>query len=405
MRRTARIGSTLALAAVAAVLPSCGLGRGDTYEVVASFPRAVSLYESGSVQVLGLPAGEVTDVTVEPDRVRVTMAIDSDVPLPADVKAAIVPQSLIGERRVQLFPPYQTGDPIAGEGHEIAMEDTIVPVEPDEALDALQEFLDSLDPEGVGRLIDNGADALEGRGTALGAAVDELSGLVGTVEDNDDAIIDIAERFDALTGTLLSREDELAEILDDFAVATDILATERDDIERLIRGLASASGTGLDLVSEHALRLRTDVQILERLTSAIDANLGSVDDVLQGAADTVAGLGGVLNEDLDALNLRTNLSPLLGEALGPVFDAVGLPFPCVPVDVECPSGSARELAGSGTAQAFDPAPQTTPISAVLAFLGSPTVDPPADDREPAVAADTDPGLAPRFLRTLLGVTS
>ncbi|HSP03408.1 MAG TPA: MCE family protein [Acidimicrobiales bacterium] len=394
------------LLAASLALSGCGLvGGGDTYEVVAYFPRAVSLYESGAVQVLGLPAGEVSDIEIQGDRVKVTLAVDSDIPLPADVRAAIAPQSLIGERRIQLFPPFQQGDQQAQDGHEIAIEDTVIPVEPDEALASLKEFLDALDPNGAGRLIDNAAASLDGQGQQLGSALDELSDLVGNIEDNDDAIISIAERFDDFTSTLLTRESQLAQVLDDFAVVADVLAEERGEIESLISGLANLSGDGLDLVSEHAVRLRTDVQILQRLTESIEQNLGGVDALIEGGSQQIDGFIDAYNPVSRSLNLRNNFSPLVEEALAPIFESVGIPFPCLPVDVNCASGDLLPLDGErdGAVEADLPAP-TTPIDDVLDLLGSPTVAPVAA-RGADEARTGERSMLDRFLGTFLGVGS
>lgn len=399
-----RIRSTALLLVAALVGSSCALiGGGGTYDLVAYFPRAVSLYESGSVQVLGLPAGEVSDVEVIGDRVKVTMAISDDIPVPTGVKAAIVPQSLIGERRIQLFPPYQEGDAAVTDGYEIAIEDTVVPIEPDEALAALKEFLDSLDPEGLGRLIDNGATALDGQGENLGVALDELSRLVSNIEANDDDIISIAERFDDFTATLLTREAQLGQALDDFAVVAGVLADERDDIELLVRSLADLSGDGLDLVSEHAVRLRRDVEILTRLARSIDTNLAGVQDALDGSNGITAGFLDAYNEDLRAFDLRNSFAPLLQEALGPIFDAAGVPFPCVPVDVVCPEDGALPLeADQGPVDATLARPRT-PVDDILELLGTPAADRSGD------AATVGPsrrrsGLA-ELVGTFLGVGS
>ena len=386
-------------------LSGCGIvgGGGDTYEVVAYFPRAVSLYESGAVQVLGLPAGEVADIEVMGDRVKVTLAVDSDIPLPADVRAAIAPQSLIGERRIQLFPPFQQGDELAQDGHEIAIEDTIIPVEPDEALAALKEFLDALDPNGVGRLIDNASATLDGQGEDLGGALDELAQLVGNIEDNDDAVIRIAERFDDFTSTLLTRESQLAQVLDDFAVVADVLAEERGEIESLISGLAGLSGEGLDLVSEHAVRLRTDVEIVRRLTESIDQNLDGVADLIEGGSKQIDGFIDAYNPTSRSLNLRNSFSPLLEEALAPVFDSIGIPVPCLPVDVACADGEAAALdAEQRDAVPADlPAP-TTPIDDVLDLLSSPTA--PRAPVASGASSEAEGDLLDRFLGTFLGVS-
>ena len=398
-----RIRVLAGLLAVSLATSGCALlGGGDTYEVVAYFPRAVSLYQAGAVQVLGLPAGEVSDIEVVGDRVKVTMAVDSDVPLPADVRAAIVPQSLIGERRVQLFPAFQQGDELARDGHEIPLEETVIPVEPDEALASLKEFLDALEPDGVGRLIDNAATALDGQGEDLGSALDELSELIGNFEENDDTIIRIAERFDDFTSTLLTRESQLAQVLDDFAVVADVLAEEREEVETLVRSLASLSEGGLDLVSEHAVRLRTDVAIVQRLTESIEQNLDGVQALVKGGADQIDGFLDAYNPTARALNLRNSFAPLVQEALKPVFDAVGVPIPCLPVDVQC-AGPVAGLDAGEAAPASLPRP-TTPIDDILGLLGTPTTAPQQD----VVASDGDDGsrgLLGSFLSTFLGVRS
>jgi phospholipid/cholesterol/gamma-HCH transport system substrate-binding protein len=396
-----RLRALAAALVLGLVLPGCALlGRGDTYEVIAYFPRAVSLYESGGVQVLGLPAGKVADIEIQGDVVKVTLAVDSDIPLPADVRAAIAPQSLIGERRVQLFPPFQQGDELARDGHVIELEDTIIPVEPDEALASLKEFLDALDPNGVGRLIDNAASALDGKGEDLGSALDELAGLVGNIEDNDDTLIRIAERFDDFTSSLLTRESQLAQVLDDFAVVSRVLADEREEVEALVRSLASLSEGGLDLVSEHAVRLRTDVSILQRLTASIHANLDGVEALVEGGANQIDGFIDAYNPTVRALNLRNSFSPLLQEALKPVFDRVGIPFPCVPVDVKCADGPIAGLDAGDQVQADLPRP-TTPVDDVLRLLGSPTVQASEATRAPSAASERH--LLDSFLSTFLGV--
>ena len=71
-----------------------GGGGGGSYKLVAYFPRAVSLYPSSQVRVLGLPAGRVDGVDVIGTQVKVSMSINNDIPVPKDVKAFIVPQSL-----------------------------------------------------------------------------------------------------------------------------------------------------------------------------------------------------------------------------------------------------------------------------------------------------------------------
>lgn len=378
-----------ALGVLAAVsLASCGGGSGDGTRITAYFDRAVSLYPSSSVRVLGLPAGKVTEVEIEGRRVRVEMKISESVPVPANATATLVPLSLIGERYVQLAPAWKEGDPRAADGMVIPLERTDIPVEPDEALAAVKKFIDTLDPEATGRLVKNLADDLEGNGANLNKAIEGVAGLTSTFAEKDQELLSIIDHFDAFTATLRTRESQLGRVMDGFARTTSLLAEERRQIESLVSGLAQLSSTGLDLVSEHGARLDRDITVLTRVLRAVEANIDNVITLLDSAPILVAG------EDLDGrdegllaaydpefqhLDLRTAISPVLGN----LFAALGLPAICVPlpvpVDVTCAPGSPVPPIGSGAATAAPAAAQgvptatqvpSTPIDSIVGLLGS-----------------------------------
>jgi virulence factor Mce-like protein len=285
------------------------------------------------VKVLGLPAGRVVAVEPEGTRVRIDLEIDGDVPIPADARAAIVPQSLIGERYVQLVPAWTEGQPRLEDGATIGMDRTTVPVEPDEALQALKEFLDTLDPDGAGRLVGNAADALEGNGESLGSALGGLADLNATLAAKDEQLAAIVDQLDDFTATLVTRESELGEIMELFAEVTGALATERRQVEALLSGLATVSTEGLDLVSANAVQLRTDVARLTKAVQTVEANLGAVDDLLASGDDFAIGLERAFDPERRRIDLRNSFSPAVSEALDTV---PGLPRAiCVPGDVEC----------------------------------------------------------------------
>src|SRR3546814_18566996 len=133
------------------------------------------------------------------------MEVPEDGPVPADAGAQIDPQSLIGERYVQLSPAFQDGMETAEDGHVIPLERTIIPVEPDEALAALKELLDSLDPDGIGDLVSNLDEDLAGNGERLHQANGSLSDLVSPFADNDDALLPTHASFDHPSDPLVPR--------------------------------------------------------------------------------------------------------------------------------------------------------------------------------------------------------
>ena len=107
-------------------------------------------------------------------------------------------------------------------------------MEPDEALAAVKKFLDSLDPHGLGRLVNNLDDDLKGNGAALNATLGSLSKLVSTFAEKDDQLGHIIDSFDRLTATLATRDQQLGQVLDAFAQVSQVLADERQSISGLV---------------------------------------------------------------------------------------------------------------------------------------------------------------------------
>jgi virulence factor Mce-like protein len=352
--------------AVASALPACGLvGGGDTYTLTAYFDRAVSVFPSSDVRILGLPAGSVSEVEIEGDQVRVVMHIPADIAVPADATAQIVPQSLIGERYIQISPAFKEGMARATDGDEI--ERTIIPVEPDEALAALKEFLDSLNPDRIGELITNLDEDLQGNGANLNTALGGLSQLVQTFAEKDDVLLRIVDSFDRLSATLVTREQQLGEVMDAFAQASEVLANERESIESLVAGLADLSRNGLALIGEHAGPLRADIATLADAAATIDANLTSVTQLLAAGPALTSGFIGAYNPQLRALNLRNNFSPLATD----IVKLLGIDF-CLPILQDCPASGLSQT----VATPAEIATPVTPIGSLLSLLDAPTATAP-----------------------------
>lgn len=358
------------LLAVMMVAGLSGCSRADASDKVtltAYFDKAISLYASSSVRVLGLPAGKVKDVDTDGTRVKVILEMSGDIPLPADVNATLVPNSLIGERYVQLFPAWTEGQPRAKDGDVIPLERTTIPVEPDEALAAVKQFLDTLDPEATGQLVQNLADDVEGNGEGLNRALAGIANLTTTFAEKDQELVRIVDNFDDFTATLRTRESQLGRVMDRFAELASLLAEERKAVETLVRSLADVSKTGFDLVSEHASRLDTDLTTLTHLLQSVQVNMDNVLTLLDAGPILVAG------EDLDGktegllaaydpayhhIDLRSVVSPTVGA----IFGALGLEAAtiCLPVDVECvptPGGTTAKARPAGPTAA---APRQVP---------------------------------------------
>ena len=124
------------LAALAFLAVSMGKGRlalpETTRPIVARFTNAGGLKAGSTVQIAGVPVGEVKKITLKPDDMSalVLFRVESSLKLDDDTIAAIHSQGLLGEKFIALKPgssgtPLKPGDVIVDTQSTVDLEDLI----------------------------------------------------------------------------------------------------------------------------------------------------------------------------------------------------------------------------------------------------------------------------------------
>lgn len=318
---------TLGLAAGALALPSCGGSGPAGYEVTAEFSRAVALYAGADVLVMGIAVGEVSSIEIDGDGIVATMSVREDVPLPADATAAIVPSSLIGERTVVLGPAWRDGDPRLGDGDRIPVERTLIPVEPDEALESVTELLQSLDPESVRRLLAEGAGALDGNGATLNRALRELSQLIPYLAEQDDELLALAADVNTLADVIRARDTEIGQLIRDFATVSGALAEERESLARFLTSLTSLTLQGEALLTGYETSLPEDMDTLASVALTVKANSAAARQLLLSLREFQVGVIEAYDPSSDSVRARVYTSQTLLNPIVEILLELGIPPP------------------------------------------------------------------------------
>jgi virulence factor Mce-like protein len=267
--------------------------------------------------------------------IRVELSVNEDVPLPDDVRAAIVPLTLVGERNIVLFPAWQPGDERLDDGAHLPVERTVVPVEPDEALEAFTELARAVDPEAVSRLVSSSADALSGHGDELNAALEASADLTGLLAAEGDDLMAVAEDLQQLTSTLSTRDEELGRLLDAFAAATGVLAEERESIRTFLGALVQLTSEGEVLLERFDQQLPQDIATLADVAMVLRVNVGSLSQLVEALPANSRMVVNAWDPARRLLRIRVNLSPAAASALSAALAPLGLE-PCVPdTGVQC----------------------------------------------------------------------
>ncbi len=322
-----------ATATAAVATGGCALGSNDdeVMTVTAVFDSAVGIYETGDVLVLDQPVGEIRSVELFPDRVEVEFTVRADVPLPGDVRAAIEAQSVLGERSIVLFPSWNESLADSGaarlrDGDSIPATRTQVPVEPDEALQSVNELLSSLEPEVVGGLIGDGAEILDGRGERIGSAIDSVADLSDTLVAVDQPMLEAARSFNQVASALTSRDAQLRTLIRDFGSAVDVLAAERTDLQRFLGSLNQLTTETSGLLDRHAERIPAMLATLAATLEVVEVNADAIPVLASNLPVVAESFEAAYKEELGGFFLKVNTSAVVETVIEQLLDAVGL-FP------------------------------------------------------------------------------
>jgi virulence factor Mce-like protein len=227
------------------------------------------LQEASDVKVRGVIVGEVRAIHAGLQGATIDLAIDPQYlpQIPANVSARLLPKTLFGERYVSLIQP---GDPTAkrlADGDVIGQDRTKNAIELQRVIDDLLPVLQAVSPQNLSFTLGAVANALRGRGNALGANLASTGTYVGqmnTVLPQLEA--DIGKLAD-FSDTYESASQDLLAVLDNLSVTNSTIVDQRTQLKRTFTVVGSSSNT-------FAGFLETNEQNLIQLASTSKPVLG-----------------------------------------------------------------------------------------------------------------------------------
>ncbi len=277
MRRVGSFTRVVALTVIGGILlAGCSGGGGGGRVYKAEFSRTIQLFPAAHVRVLGVNVGEVLSTVNVGNGVLVTFRVDDpSIQIPSDVKAAIVPMSLLGERYIQLFPAYTSG-PTLPSGATIPLSRTAVPSEPDELLQSLQNYMGALDPNTVTQFVENASKMLQGNGTRLNGLIQFGSELMRTLSAKRNDLAALFVQLDKLTDALATRQKAIRTLIQSYNAVTGTLNANRAALEGTIQGLNDAAVQLASLLIAHKNTLHQDVESLTRTGRTLSKNVNQL---------------------------------------------------------------------------------------------------------------------------------
>ncbi len=252
---------------------------------VAYFDNTNGLYTGDEVRILGVAVGTVDKIEPQPDAAKVTISVDSQYPVPADVRAAILSPSLVTARAIQLVPAYSAGPKLA-DGATIPKDRTAVPVEWDDFRSQLEKLTESLQPttpggpNALGEFINTTAANLRDEGDTARTTVIKLSQAMSALGDHSTDIFSTVRNLQLLVSALSSSSDLLAAFNKNLADVSTVLSNTPNEVADATTGLDSAVTDLRSFVAENRDGLGVTFDHLNAITGALNDSRVDVKQIL-----------------------------------------------------------------------------------------------------------------------------
>ncbi|SDE22556.1 MCE family protein [Nocardioides lianchengensis] len=298
------------------------VGEGRVHQAI--FAEGGGLRPGDEVRVAGVRVGEVTDVRLEGDQVRVYFRA-KDVELPSATTASIEVKTMLGQK-------YLAVDPL-GEGTlegAIPLERTTTPYDVNAAISDFSTELNEIDTVQLEESFDALATAFEDTPKSVQKMVGGLTDLSRTISSRDSELAELLDATQGVTGTLADRNDELAALFQDGSALLGELQHRREALHSMWLGARDLGTQVRGLVEDNDRTLAPALAKLDRVSALLNRNQKNLDDAL-----------GKLGPYYRVLASATGNGPWADAYLCGLFDQLGLPELRNDVVRDCKPGGSQ----------------------------------------------------------------
>jgi len=196
------------------------------------------------VKIRGVIVGAVRDVATDGDGARLELAIhpsQADL-IPANVTARILPKTLFGEKYVALQVPQHPAARSISAGDVIR--ESRVAIEVQKVLRDFYPLLRTVQPAQLSYTLTSIADALEGRGAALGHNLVVLDDYLRKINPQVPQLVSDLDELATVSDTYTQVLPEVAQILRHSVVTGETFVDREQKVKALFADVAAFSDTG-----------------------------------------------------------------------------------------------------------------------------------------------------------------
>lgn len=272
-----------------------------SYEVTAELGRAGSGLRAGTdVKIRGVRVGEVTELSYTDGIARARLTLDPEPRLPAAerLELFVTPKTLLGEKQIDI----RVADDRLGQEPFLEPGDTVVasrqPTEITEAIDVLEPFLASIDPQDLATIVDTLGDQ-RGEGEIIAENIELGQELAEFGRRTAPDTFDRLSAFTDVTDALTLAVPDLTRLNTTLPEATAILTERQADIRANLETVSRFAPTFTETLVAEESTISRFVRTSQPVGDALERQQDQIGEIINGIFlySRAMGGGGLLLDD------------------------------------------------------------------------------------------------------------
>ena len=291
------------------------LGRGYTVHVL--LPQSGGLFTGSEVAYRGVKVGEVSKMTVNGKGLKVDVALQDDVRVPASSPVFVHNLSAVGEQYLSFEPTTKQG-PMLKAGDTLRGTKDSLPLGEEVLLTDLSRFVSSINGSELNTVVNELGVMFRDNATPLRSMVDSTQAFIEAARANEAPTVDLLHNAQTVLQTQADNSANIRSFSSDLAALTGTVASSDANIRRILDKAGPAADELVRLVRDLRRLLPPFLTHLVSVSEVVDARLPALEQILVTFPRLVSAGPSALLSEGDARFGRVNLN--LNQDPGPCVD-------------------------------------------------------------------------------------
>jgi phospholipid/cholesterol/gamma-HCH transport system substrate-binding protein len=240
------------------------------HTVDAQLNDVTGLATGDSVNIAGVPVGQVSGIAVQHGHALIAMSINNTVTLRRSTDVGMRWHNVIGQKEIELYPGH--GGPILAPGSTIPMSHDVTDASVDAFLNSLGPLLSSINPTEANEFVENVSGALEGDTAEINQLLNSGAAVSSTVESLDTEVGQVIGNLDQVLTALASRSGDIDSLVTNLQTVSSALASKNSLLDDVVGNLSQVATDLASLIGNNHNTITSTIDNLQAVAADVQNN-------------------------------------------------------------------------------------------------------------------------------------